>query len=115
METRFVTVPPPITVTDERAGVTVSREFQRLVQELTRDPQFGATLDGVLAALEIRTAFVGKPPGAVVPVVLATWERLCKALREPTHGVDVEIMIQVLPHARAIIDAPSTPPPGAET
>lgn len=114
-EIRYVTVPAAIdcVIQHPQTGlpVAIRREFPQFTEERTKDAKaFGGSLDGVLMALAIRQAFMGTEPGHVIGLSLAQWEALCGATRCPADGYNVALMVQVLPHARAILDAPSTRP-----
>lgn len=90
---------------------TVERDFCVLVQERTADGgHFGGDLDKALLAFSIRQAFFGAKPGDVIGLTLPQWEALCESLRKPSAGYNLEVIFQLVPHARAILDAPSTRP-----
>lgn len=115
METRYVTVPSPTTVSIENpmTGKTVSaeRDLEQLVKERTNDSgHFGKTLDQLMLGFSIRQSFLGCKPGDVIGMALKEWELLCASLREPTSGYNPEVMFQLLPMVRSILDAPTTDP-----
>lgn len=114
-ETRYVTIPEKVTLTLEHpesgAVVQVDRGIDVFVKERTRDGVvFGQSIDGIMLGLAIRQAFTGCKPGQIIGLSLEQWEALCKAIRTPQAGYNPEVMFQVLPHAQAILDAPSTRP-----
>jgi hypothetical protein len=114
-ETRYVVIPPSIecVLKHPHTGLPVAfeREFSELIEERTADTRvFGASFDGLLAAIAIRQAFAGSQPGQVVGLTLAQWQMLCDSIRAPHGGYNVSVMIQTVAHAQAILDAPSTRP-----
>lgn len=115
METRYVTVPAniEIEVMNPMTGklVTATRDFESFIKERTNDSGVvGKTLDALLLGLSIRQSFAGCKPGTVIGLVFAEWEMLCTAIRTPTSGYNPEVMFQLLPMVRAVLDAPSTNP-----
>lgn len=115
METRYVTVPEAIELVVENPATgkiaKTSRDFYALVKERTNDHgHFGKTLDSLMLGLSIRQAFIAAKAGDIIGLPLEQWEALCKAVREPSNGYNPEVMFQMLPMVKAIIDAPSTRP-----
>lgn len=113
MEIRFVTVPADIELTIENplTGKTTktSRDFYALVKERTNDHgHFGTTLDRLMLGLGIRQAFMTAKSGDVIGLPLDQWEALCEAIRKPTAGYNPEVMFQMLPMVKAVLDAPTT-------
>ncbi len=110
-ENRYVTVPEDITITlKDQDGKTklAPLPFSQFVEERSADGAvFGASLDGIFSGLSIRQAFEGKKAGDVVELPFPRWEQLCKAIRSPQGGYNVGVMVQLLPYAEAVIDAPS--------
>lgn len=114
-EIRYVTVPRTITITVENhaggAPILAVREFEKFVIERTNDAEvFGKSLDGIMMGLGIRQAFLGSKPGDIVGLELAQWDALCKATHTPTGGYNPVVMMQLVEHAQAVIDAPSKRP-----
>ncbi len=118
-ETRYVTIPHNIMVeletgeVDDNGKPKLRRHvvpFLDFLKTRTRDAAFGADLDCVLMALAIRQHFGGTAPESVIGLQLDQWEKLCETVRKPSDGYNPEVMAQLLPYARAILDAPSTDP-----
>lgn len=114
-EIRYVTVPADITVilAHPQTGLpaAIERDFETFVKERTRDAVvFGRNLDGIMTGVAVRQAFASCQPGDVIGLPLDQWQALCQATREPQDGYNPEVMFQVLPHAQAILDAPTTRP-----
>lgn len=111
-EIRYVTIPADQTVTvDTPDGERSSKfSFWDFLKTRTKDAAFGKDLDGVLMAMAIRQHFSGEAIGEVVGLTLDQWEPLCDSVRSPSDGYNPEVMAQLLPFARAILDAPSTDP-----
>lgn len=115
METRFVTIPANIelSVDNPMTGkpTKAARDFYSLVKDRTNDAgYFGKSLDALMMGLAIRQAFTECKPGDIIGLPLEQWEVLCKAFREPSTGYNPEVMFQLLPMVRAVLDAPSTRP-----
>jgi hypothetical protein len=113
-EIRYVTIPSDRAVTIEALdGPRESKfSFWEFLKGRTKDAAFGRDLDGVLTAMAIRQHFAAGVAGVgeVVGLTLEQWEPLCEAVRKPSDGYNPEVMAQLMPFARAILDAPSTDP-----
>jgi hypothetical protein len=109
-EIRFITVPAPVKLAVDGAPAPIESTFEALIKERTADQKFGANLDGIMLGVGLRQAFTGCTPGDVIGVPLDQWERLCDVVREPSGGYNAAVVYQLLPHLRAILDAPSTRP-----
>lgn len=109
MESRYITVPAAVAVP---VGTEfVPWDFAKFIKDRTADSSaFGTSLDGVLAAADIRTAAKGLKPGEVMQLELASWELLCASIRTPGVPYLPDVMIHLIPHAKAVLDAPSTKP-----
>ncbi len=115
METRYVTVPADIELNIEnpmtQKVVKANRDFYSLIKERTSDPgHFGKTVDALMTGLAIRQHFTGAKPGDVIGLELGEWNTLCAALREPSNGYNPEVMFQLLPMVKAVLDAPTSKP-----
>lgn len=108
-ETRYITIPPTITVKVDGQPDT-SFPFDAFVHSRTGDAVFGKDLDGVLTAVAIRQHMSQGGPGSVRALSLEQWEKLCESVRHPSAPYNPSVMIQLMPFARAILDAPSTDP-----
>lgn len=115
METRYVTIPATIELAIENPNtgkvVKTDRDFYALIKERTNDHgHFGQTLDSLMLGLAIRQHFTTCKPGDIIGIPFDQWEALCNSIRKPTAGYNPEVMFQMLPMVKAIIDAPSTRP-----
>jgi len=108
-EQRYINVPDDVTI-QVADGPPVVWGFAKFLADRTADASFGETFDGVLDAVGIRQAAVGCKPGDVVDLSLGAWERLCKSIRTPSVRYNTDVMIPLIPHAKAVLDAPSTKP-----
>lgn len=119
-EVRYITVPETIVVelqAPNGEAVAVPRPFAQLIKERTGDSRaFGTgregstAIDRLMLGVAIRQAFTGRKPGDVVGLPRDQWEALCDSLRNPEGAYFPEVMMQIITHVRAILDAPTTRP-----
>lgn len=120
-EIRYITVPAPVDLTLDHPqtgqSVSASREFYQLVRERTADSKaFGAgregstAIDRLMLGMAIRQAFAGCKPGDVIGITREQWDALCDSLRNPEAPYFPEVMMQIIAHVKAILDAPTTRP-----
>jgi hypothetical protein len=114
-EIRYVTIPAAIELSIDNPmtgkSVKFTRDFEAFIKERTNDNgHFGKTLDTLMLGFAIRQAFLGAKAGSAIGLTLEQWDALCKSLREPTGGYNPEVMFQMLPMVRAVLDAPTTKP-----
>lgn len=108
-EQRYIKVPDDVSI-QVADGPPVVWAFTKFLADRTADAAFGETFDGVLDAVGVRQAAVGRKPGDMVELSLSAWERLCKSIRTPSVRYNTDVMIPLIPHAKAVLDAPSTKP-----
>jgi hypothetical protein len=85
-ETRYITVPPSITVTDTASGKEHSRSvsFADFLKTRCNDAAFGKDLDGVFMSMSIRNHCSRATPGQTIGLELPQWEALCAHRRVTT-------------------------------
>lgn len=97
------------------AARTVMRPLWELIRERTRDSaHFAGDLEKVFLGSAIRQAFTGAKPGDVIGLAKDQWDALCESLRKPSTAYNPEVMYQLIPHVRAILDATTTRPEPAK-
>lgn len=113
MTHRYVTIPRPVTVSVEtQNGIAQAPlPFAVFVRGRYTDAKhFGESLDAVLRAAALDSAFRSAGEGDVVAVLEGDWEKLCLSIKHPGPGYDPSVMMQILDYARAVLDAPTTRP-----
>lgn len=114
-ELRYITIPGDIVAeVDGAQDGQATFTFSFFIHSRTGDGVFGRDLDGVLSAVSIRQHMSQGDPGSVRALPLDQWQQLCEAVRKPSSPYNPSVMAQLLPFARAILDAPSTDPRVAE-
>jgi len=113
-EIRYVIVPPllEVTIPTPEGEKSEPLAFALFLKSRIEDSgAFGQQgLDGILMAMAIRQAFLGSKPGDVIGLQLTEWDALCASTRKPTGGYNPAVMMQLVPYARAILDAQTTKP-----
>jgi hypothetical protein len=113
MTHRYVTIPRPVTVSVETQNgtQTAPMPFAMFIRgRYTDSKHFGESLDTVLRAAALDSAFRSAGEGDVVPVLEADWEKLCLSIKQPGAGYLPAVMLQILDYTRAVLDAPTTKP-----
>jgi hypothetical protein len=116
MKKRYITIPNPVTVLDmskedesdlvDEGGKPVTISFVSFIRGRTSDEKvFGPTIDALESALAIRTGIRGKAPGEIWELDEDDWERLSKAIREPSSSYNPPTAVAIIPFARLVLNA----------
>ncbi len=107
---RYITIPADITITDGTNSAAFSFVTNLVMNTLTLDPQFGASVAALHASRDIRESFKEAKPGDVIALSDDLYSQLRTVTDRPTHAYAPAIMLQVLSHLDAILKAPDTKP-----
>jgi hypothetical protein len=67
---------------------------------------FGATMEGLLAAVAIQALLKKTKPGKKLLLTQEQWELGCKSIRTPNGAYDPNISHNIIPFMKAWVDAP---------